>query len=474
MKLGNQSQTMTSFSRRSFLAGTGAVLAAPALGAPAASGETETIIVGAGAAGIAAARRLAAAGRRYVVVEAADRVGGRCITDTRIFGVPFDLGAHWIYSSDINPVTKAPRSGNLEIYPAPPGQRVRIGRRNARESELEDFLSSVVRANRAIGDAARGKVDVNCAQALPKDLGEWKSTVDFVLGPYNCAAELNEISSMDLARAADRDNNAFCRQGFGALLAGQAANIPVQLSTPVTQIDTRGSSGGAEVRTAKGTLRGRFVIVTASTSVLSGGKIVFAPELPKRQLDALARLKMGSFDHVALEFSGNPLGLQRDDAVFEKSANTQTGALLANIGGTSLATVSVAGKFGRELSAKGSKEMVDFAIGWVTGLYGGDIRKAVKRSHTTNWNTSPFVLGAFAAAGPGGALTRRTMMEPVRDRIYFAGEAVHETQYGTVNGAWDSGEKAAEAILRKLGVLKAPVEPKQAPEKPPRRSRGKA
>ena len=65
-------------------------------------------------------------------------------------------------------------------------------------------------------------------------------------------------------------------------------------------------------------------------------------------------------------------------------------------------------------------------------------------------------------------------MEPVRDRIYFAGEAVHETQYGTVNGAWDSGEKAAEAILRKLGVLKAPVEPKPAPEKPPRRSRGKA
>ena len=465
---------MTSFSRRSFLAGTGAVLASPALGAPAASSETETIIVGAGAAGIAAARRLAAANRRYVVVEAADRVGGRCITDTKIFGVPFDLGAHWIYSSDVNPVTKVPRSASLEIYPAPPGQRVRIGRRNARESELEDFLSSVVRANRAIGDASRGKVDMHCAQALPKDLGDWKQTVDYVLGPYNSATDLNEISAMDLARAADRDNNAFCRQGFGALLASHAANIPVQLSNPVTQIDTRGSSGGVEVRTAKGTLRGRFVIVTASTGVLSGGKIAFTPELPKRQLEALARLKLGSFDHIALEFSGNPLGLQRDDVVFEKSANTQTGALLANIGGTSLATVSVAGKFGRELSAKGDKEMVDFAIGWLTGLYGGDIRKAVKRSHTTNWNASPFVLGAFAAAGPGGAFARKTMMEPIRDRIYFAGEAVHETQFGTVNGAWDSGEKTAEAILRKLGVLKAPVEPKPAPEKPRRRSRDKA
>jgi len=330
-----------------------------------------------------------------------------------------------------------------------------------------------VRANRAIGDASRGKVDMHCAQALPKDLGEWKSTVDFVLGPYNSAADLNEISAMDLARAADRDNNAFCRQGFGTLLASHAANIPVQLSTPVAQIDTRSSSGGVEVRTAKGILRGRFVIVTASTGVLSGGKIAFTPELPKRQLEALAKLKMGSFDHIALELAGNPLGLQRDDVVFEKSADEKTGALLANIGGTTLATVSIGGKFGRDLSGKTDKEMADFAIGWLTGLYGGDIRKAVKRSHATHWNASPFTLGAFAAAGVGGGLARKTMMEPIRDRIYFAGEAVHETQFGTVNGAWDSGEKTAEAILRKLGVLKAPVEPKPAAP-PQRRPRGKA
>ena len=114
---------MTPLSRRSFLAGTGAVLAAPALGAPAAFGDTETIIVGAGAAGIAAARRLAAANRRFVLVEAGDRVGGRCVTDTKIFGVPFDLGAHWIYSSDVNPVTKAPRSGarNLSGAAGPAG-----------------------------------------------------------------------------------------------------------------------------------------------------------------------------------------------------------------------------------------------------------------------------------------------------------------------------------------------------------------
>jgi monoamine oxidase len=460
---------MTSLSRRSFLAGAGSVLAAPALAQS--SGETETIIVGAGAAGIAAARRLTAAGRRFVLVEAADRIGGRCVTDSKIFGVPFDLGARWIYSSDLNPVAKLGRSGKLEIYPAPPGPRVRIGRRNARESELEDFLSSVVRANRAIGDAGRGKVDIHCAQALPKDLGDWRPAVEFVLGPYNYGTDLNEISAMDMARAADRDSNAFCRQGYGALLAS-LANVPVQLSTPVLQIDTRPNT--TEVRTGKGTLRGRFVIITVSTGVLSSGKIQFTPELPKRQLDALAKLKLGSFDHIALELTGNPLGLQRDDLVFEKAASAQTGALLANIGGSSIATVSVGGKFGRELAAKGDKDMVEFAIGWLTGLYGGDLRKAVKRTHATRWNTSPFVLGAVAAAGPGGQLARRTMMEPIRDRLYFAGEAIHDTQFGTVGGAWESGDRAAEAILRKLGVLKPQVEPKPAsqPQQRRRRTRG--
>jgi monoamine oxidase len=457
---------MTTLSRRSFLAGSGATLASPAFAAPSAN-ETETIIIGAGAAGIAAARRLAAANRRFIVIEAADRLGGRCVTDTRIFGVPFDLGARWIYSSDVNPVTRT-RPAGLDIYPAPPGQRVRIGRRNARESELEDFLSSIVRAGRGISDAARGKVDMHCAQALPKDLGDWRPTVEFVLGPYNTGTDLNEVSAMDLSRALDRDNNAFCRQGFGALLAGHAAGIPVRLSTPVTRIDTW-SKTGVDVSTPKGTLKSRYVIVTASTGVLSAGKIAFNPELPKRQLEALSRLKLGSLDHIAIEFDGNPLGLQRDDLVFEKSGNTQTGALLANIGGSPVATVSVGGRFGREL-ARTEREMVDFAIGWLGGLYGADIRKAVKRTHATRWNNSPFVLGAIAAASPGGAAARRTMMEPIRDRVFFAGEAIHETQYGTVNGAWDSG-KAAEAILRRLGLLKAPVEPKPQPQQQRRQPR---
>ena len=157
---------MAGVTRRSFLAASASALAAPALGAPA-SGEVDAVIVGAGAAGIAAARRMAAAGRRFILVEAAPRVGGRCITDTRAFGVPFDRGAHWIYTPDINPVAKLSARTGLDVYPAPPGQKVRVGRRNAREGELEDFLAALVRSNRAIVEASRGRNRIRVCSTRP-------------------------------------------------------------------------------------------------------------------------------------------------------------------------------------------------------------------------------------------------------------------------------------------------------------------
>ena len=101
--------------------------------------------------------------------------------------------------------------------------------------------------------------------------------------------------------------------------------------------------------------------------------------------------------------------------------------------------------------------MVDFAAEWLAGLYGADVKKAIKRSHATRWNQEPWALGAFSAAAPGGQSARRTLMEPVHDAIWFAGEAAHETLWGTVGGAWESGERAADAVLHRLGGQKEPV-----------------
>lgn len=463
---------MPELSRRSFLAASSALAAAPAFAAPQAvpSGDIDVVIVGAGAAGIAAALRIAAAGRRYALIEAADHIGGRCITDVGTFGVPFDRGAHWIHAPDSNPVARLMAGQGLQIYPAPRSQKVRIGLRYAREGELEDFLAAQVRTTRAIDDAAR-RSDAACAQALPADLGDWRSSVEFVLGPFPYGKDLAQLSVVDFARAPERNSDAFCRQGFGALLAARAAGIAVQLSTPATAINI---SRNVEVQTPKGTIAARAAIVTVSTNVLASGSIRFSPELPYAVSEACNRLSLGSYDHVALELKGNPLGLESDDLVFEKSADTHTAAILGNVYGTPLCLIEVAGSFGHDLSAQGPAAMVDFAGDWLAKLYGDQVKKAVSRASVTRWNADARTLGAMSAAVPGGHAARAALAQPVRDAVWFAGEAVHDTLWGTVGGAWESGERAADAVLRRLAGMAESEAEEQRPARKRRRLRRRA
>jgi monoamine oxidase len=454
---------MPSLSRRSLLAASAAFTAGPAFAAIAPSGgPLDAIIVGAGAAGIAAARRLAAAGRRYLVIEATDHVGGRCITDSTSFGVPFDRGARWFYLADSNPLIKA-APHRSDIYPASLSQKIRIGRRYAREGELEDFLSAQVRAIRAIGDAAR-KADLACAQAMPNDLGDWRATIEFVLGPYNCSKDLAQVSSFDFAKAAERRTAAFCKPGFGALLASLAQGLSIQLSTPATSIESR---RGVTVETASGAISATAAIVTVPTNVIASGAFKFSPD----RRDLFARLPLGSYDRIALELLGNPLGLESDDLVFEKSGNTHTAAILANVGGTPLCFVDVAGGFGRDLAAQGEAAMFDFAVEWLGGLYGTEIKRSVGRKQATRWNTEPYALGAWSAALPGAQSARRLLMDRVADDVWYAGEAAHETLWGTVGGAWESGERAADAVLRRLGGVRQAAPAAESEAKPTRKAK---
>jgi monoamine oxidase len=458
-------------SRRDVLAGAAAAAVLPFLArharATALPRQTEVVVIGAGAAGIAAARRIAAAGRKVVMIEATSGLGGRCMTDAAMFDVPFDRGARWLYNADSSAPAKLARGVGMEIYPAPRGQRIRIGRRNARAGEMEDFLATLVRANRAIGDAARGKPDMAAANGLPKDLGVWAGTTEFLLGPAATGKDLRDLSALDLLAMTQHDAPSACRQGLGALIAKLGEGLPVALSTPVTRIVWSGRD--AQVETPAGTLAAKAVIVTASANALLSGKIRFAPDLPKRQQEAAAKLTLGSYDHIALELEGNPLGLSRDDIVIEQSRDRETGFLLANLGGSALCQMDVAGGFGAELSARGEAAMVAFAVEWLARLFGGDVAKAVKRTTATRWNDMPYALGAMSAPAPGGAAARKVLMEPLGS-VFFAGDAVHDTQWGTVGGAWESGERAADAALRKIGALKPDVSAAAKPAKAKRKA----
>ena len=299
--------------------------------------------------------------------------------------------------------------------------------------------------------------------------------MEFALGPYGCGKDLDEISAIDFARAAERDIGAFCRQGYGALLAKLAEGMPVQLSTPVTQIDA-GSRAPVEMPHRA---RARSAAATSSSrrrpTCWRAGKIKFDAGLPKRQLDALGKLKLGSFDHIALELPGNPLGLQRDDLVFEKAAGPRTAALLANVAARRWRWSRSAGEFGRELVGQGRQ---------------GDGRvrrrmahRPVRRRRQEGGEAHASDAMERRALGAGRVLggvarrrswPRRTLMEPVRDRVFFAGEAVHETLWGTVGGAWDSASAPPKRCCARSAGSRKRSSPSRSRQEPRRRNCDKA
>ncbi|MFL6815137.1 MAG: flavin monoamine oxidase family protein [Bradyrhizobium sp.] len=468
--------TMT---RRHFLSASAALAATPALsgrswGAPLPR-EADIVVIGAGAAGIAAARRIMAANRKVIVVEATAQIGGRCLTDTATFDVPFDRGARWMNNPDTNPMIKLARNAGLDVSAVPLAPKIRIGRRNARAGETEDFLAALVRANRAIDEASRGRADVACATALPKDLGDWAATAEFVLGANFAGKDLKDISAMDKARAQERNVVVACRQGLGTLVTKLGEQIPVSLSTPASRVSW--SNREVAVETPAGKIAARAAIITVSTNVLNAGDIKFTPDIPKRQLEAVARLSLGSYDHIALQLPGNPLGLGRADIFIEQSNSIRTALLFAKIAGSSLCSIDVAGSFGRDLSAQGEKAMVGFAVEWMTKLFGSEAGAAIKKSSATRWNSAPFALGAMSSAAPGGQPSRKILSEPV-GCMFLAGEATHETLWGTVDGAWESGERAADAALRRIGAVRdsepvaRPAPVTKRAKQAPRRSAG--
>jgi monoamine oxidase len=325
----------------------------------------------------------------------------------------------------------------------------------------------LLRANHAIDDASRGRADVPCASVLPKDLGDWAGTAEFMLGANATGKDLKDISVIDKARAQERNVAIACRQGLGTLIAKLGEQVPLSLSTPVSRIAW--SARDVTVETPAGKIAARAAIITVSSNVLTAGNIKFTPDIPKRQLDAAARLSLGSYDRIALQLAGNPLGLSRDDVVIEQSNSPRTALLFANMGSSSLCSIDVAGSFGRDLSSQGEPAMIAFAVEWLTKLFGSEAASAVEKSSATRWNAAPFVLGAMSAAVPGGQPSRKVLSEPI-GCMFLAGEATHETLWGTVDGAWESGERAAEAALRRV-VAPKDSEPAAAPARVPKQRR---
>ena len=435
--------------RRHFVSLCGAGLLAPAAAraqnAPPAN--PDVVIIGAGAAGIAAAHVLRAAGIGYVHVEAASRAGGRAHTETESFGVPHDRGAHWVQNRGRNPYFHRAKSGPYRFYEAPETYRIFARDRAATEAETAALWSVWDEVDAAIGAAGRRGEDVAPASVAP-GAGPWARTAWFGIGPWEMGKNMEDFSCVDWWNSAD-SIDWYCAEGYGRLVAEHARDLPVELDTPATRI--RWGGEGVEVETPRGTIRARAAIVTVSTGVLSGGGIAFDPALPEEKEASFHAIAMGDYNHITLKFAADIFGLGADGYVLHQvDESDEAFGALTNASGTGLAYCDVGGRFARDLEKAGAAAAIDFVKGKLRALIGSEVDRQFQGAAVTAWTSDPLIRGCYASARPGGYAMRDVLRMPVAERIYFAGEACHSDLWATVGGADISGRDTARAVMRAL------------------------
>lgn len=408
--------------------------------------DVEVVIVGAGSAGLAAAKELQRAGRSFRLIEALDRIGGRAWTSDQPFGVPFDIGCAWIHAADRNPYYPEAQSAGWTLYHHDMNvDHLYFASARAEASTIAEMkkadarLQSLIEAHAGADDRLGGLLEKGHALRAAATFS----------GPMDFAQDPDEISIADFRAAADLDPNYFTREGFGALVARFGADIPVTLSTPVKRIGW--ASPGVSVETASGTLRASKVIVTASPAVLAFEEIAFDPVLPDAYVEAFFDLPMGMLTKIPVEIRGTRLGLEPfADLLIERHARHDLYFLCFPFD-LDLMVGFVGGDFAWEMEAAGTEAGVDFVTDRLADIFGNDVRSRIGRSMMTRWGGERYVRGAYAAARPGKSEARSVLMQPVAERIYFAGEALAGSLIQTCGGARISGEAVARRVIADLG-----------------------
>lgn len=444
---------MLSLSRRFFLLSGTAGLSAPLWPQAALAAEPDVIVIGAGAAGIAAARTLLDKGLKVTVVEAADRIGGRVYTETETFGVPYDVGAHWIDYGHKNPLLKFGKEQGFTVYAGTDEEIVYVGGQEATDAEYQAYETAYDAANEEILAAGGAGRDVSAASVV-SDSGPWAKLVDFLIGAFDMAKDMDSFSAKDWYNSED-GGDWYCKEGYGALWAAYARGVPVKLSTKVTAIDWGGK--GVKVETDKGTLSAKACIVTVSTGVLAADSIRFDPPLPIDKQASFHDVSMGHYNHITLQFDRDVFDLEPDSYLYSRIDEEVDGSpkgmgVLANISGSNISYGDVGGKFAAALEAEGEAAAIDFALQNLRGIFGNDIDKHLVKAVATEWGRNPLTLGAYASAVPGKFDQRKVLRQPVAERVFFAGEACSRYEWATVSGAHGSGIETAQKVARLVKV----------------------
>jgi monoamine oxidase len=403
--------------------------------------EFSVVVVGGGAAGVAAARRLHDLSADVLLLEARERLGGRGWTRNNS-GFPLDLGCGWLHSADHNEWCRIAEQQGLAVdRTPPPWSRPSLNFKSSEQSEFDRAMDKLFARLDAFADDRR---DVPASQLIDAD-SRWLGLANAV-STYISGVELDGVSARDLSRYADTGINWRIIEGYGRVIAAHGADLPVRFGCPLERIDHNGRM--LKLETAQGMLTAQVAIIALPSGLLAAGDISFDPPLHVK-MEAAAGLPLGLADKLYLSLS-NPEDFEIDTRSFGRTDSTATGAYHFRPLGRPLIEAYFAGSLARELEVEGESAFHEFATNELTRLFGKGFARRIRPMELHLWGRDPFSGGSYSYALPGKADCRAQLAEPVDDRLFFAGEACSLHDFSTAHGAYRTGIRAAEQAVAAL------------------------
>jgi len=399
--------------------------------------QVDVLVIGAGAAGLAAADALARAGRSVLVVEARDRIGGRCLTH-RLPGVPVpvELGAEFIHGRPEATLSLLKRA-NVPAVDSTRTQRIAL------DGRLQD-INIFAQAQRVARRAPKGKDHSFRAFLARQRLPKLTRTLATMMVQGFDAADpalasareiVEEWSGGGLGVSQPRPQG-----GYGPLLEFLSREITVQLQTEVREV--RWKRGSVELR---GTFRGELWSAWAPRAVITV-PIGVLPSLVREKRHALAKLESGPVVRVAMAFREAFWEKQHPGVAFFHSPNAPFPTFWTPLPmHAPLLTCWAGGPKASRLTGSSEKTLLKHALASVRSVLGNFEEPRAYLMH--DWQADPFARGGYSYVKVGGTGAREELAAPLEETLYFAGEATDTEQSGTVGGALASGQRAAREVL---------------------------